>query len=123
MRRINGLEVLEDGESVRAGRLMIYDSRDHQPHYAELTDAQTAMRTRARSEYIKRTCDAWKTAGLVQQDADPSKPDPNAASAVQAQLETWQGRDSVDIARDVERRRRAIHAEFTERLTNAWKSR
>jgi hypothetical protein len=115
--------VLEDGESVKVPVKLMDNARDYQPHYGQLTDAQTAMRVRARSEYIKRTCDAWKTAGRVQQDADPSKPDPDAANAVQAQLETWQGRDPVDIARDVERRRRAIHAEFTERLTNAWKSR
>jgi hypothetical protein len=49
------------------------------------------------------------------------KLDPNAASRVQAQQESWQGRDLAELARDVEARRRAAHAEFSQRLSNAWR--
>jgi hypothetical protein len=49
--------------------------------------------------------------------------DPSAASAVEKQLESWQGRDLAELARDVEKRRAAAHAEFSSQLQNAWKSR
>jgi hypothetical protein len=104
------------------------DLSGHQPGYrtgmsnAAVRDARTAARD-ARNGYVRRTCEAWRTAGRVQskQDADPTEPDPSAANAVEEQLERWQGRDPADLARDVERRRRAQHAEFCNTLSNAWR--
>ena len=104
-------------------RAIAFDARDHQPHFGRPSDAVLDARKQARDAYVRRTCEAWRTGGRVQskQDADPSEPDPNAANAVERQLERWQGRDPVDVARDVERRRRAVHAEFCNTLSNAWR--
>ena len=124
--------VCKDGRGVRVSA-MILDSRrvaltddearDHQPHFGRPSDAVLDARKQARDAYVRRTCEAWRTAGRVQskQDADPSEPDPNAANAVERELETWQGRDPAELARDVEARRRAVHAEFCNTLSNAWR--
>src|SRR5256885_16314639 len=109
-------EIIADGDSVRV-RVDVMDQRrffdfsnveflDHQPHYGRASDAVLDARKQARDAYVRRTCEAWRTAGRVQsnKDADPTEPDPNAANAVQRELETWQGRDPVDVARAVEAR-------------------
>jgi hypothetical protein len=136
----DGDEIVADGESVRCplylcdatqramvAKYGVFDARDHQPGFrsvsdAAVRDARTAARD-ARDAYVRRTCEAWRTAGRVQskQDADPSEPDPNAANAVERELETWQGREPAELARDVEARRRAVHAEFCNTLSNAWR--
>jgi hypothetical protein len=124
-------DIVADGQSVRVPvylmdnvqREIAFDARDHQPHFGRPSDAVLDARKQARDAYIRRTCEAWRTAGRVQskQDADPSEPDPNAANAVERELETWQGRDPAELARAVEARRRRTHAEFSERLSNAWR--
>jgi hypothetical protein len=104
------------------------DARDHQPHFvravtdAAVRDARAAARD-ARDQMIERATNAWRMAGRVQskQDADPTKPDPSAANVAEEELERWQGRDLSDLARAVEARRRAVHAEFSQRLSNAWR--
>jgi hypothetical protein len=110
-------------DSRRFAQLTDDDVRDHQPHFGRPSDAVLDARKQARDAYVRRTCEAWRTAGRVQskQDADPSEPDPNAANAAERELETWQGRDPAELARDVERRRRAVHAEFCNTLSNAWR--
>jgi hypothetical protein len=112
MQRIDGIDVLEDGESLKVP-MMLSDSR---PHFAEPTDAQIRMRNRARDEYVQRTCDAWRTAGRVQDDSDPSA----AANAVETARRKFT--HEMISADDLEQKRRAIHAEFTARLSNAWRS-
>lgn len=49
------------------------------------------------------------------------KLDPNTALGVEKEREAWLGRDPAELARDVEARRRKQHAEFGERLSNAWR--
>ena len=117
------LELMDATQRWVAAKYGAFDARDHQPHFGRPNDAVLDARKQARDAYVRRTCEAWRTAGCVQskQDADPSEPDPNAANAVERQLERWQGRDPVEVARDVERRRRAVHAEFCNTLSNAWR--
>ena len=129
-------DICEDGESVRVPVYLMdatqravagVDLSDHQPGYLRVTDAAVRdARTAAcdaRDAMIKRATEAWRTAGRVQskQDADPTEPDPSAASAVEQELERWQGRDLADLGRAVEAKRRAIHREFSERLSSAWR--
>jgi hypothetical protein len=106
--------------------------------------AARAAATTAYDAMVQRNCSAWKTAGRDQQPDSSSrleewqrhqagprpgtsgeKLDPNAASAVEERLEIERGREGpVDIAklaRDVEARRRKQHAEFSQRLSNAWR--
>jgi hypothetical protein len=105
-------------------RAFAFDGRDHQPHYARPTDAACErLRTEARDEMIRRLCDAWKSQPRDQApDDDPDEDDPSAAAnAVERQLERGRGREPVDVARAVEMRRRAQHAEFAQQLSNAWR--
>jgi hypothetical protein len=120
-------EIVADGESVvcplylcdatqaaMIAKYGVFDARDHQPHFGHPSDAVLDARKQARDAYVRRTCEAWRTAARVQskQDADPGEHDPNAANPVERELETWQGRDPAELARDVEARRRAVYAEF-----------
>ena len=88
----------------------------------------------AYDEMVKRATNAWRRPARDFAEPDmgtrpeelelmrrPSEPDPNAANAVERELETWQGRDPAELARDVEARRRAVHAEFCNTLSNAWR--
>jgi len=110
--------VCKDGRGLRVPMM----TRDHQPGFRSLSDtAVRDARHEARDGYVRRTCEAWRTAGHVQQDADPTKPDPSAAIAIQQQLERWQGRDLAELTEAVEARRRTAHAEFAQRLSNAWR--
>lgn len=124
--------VCKDGRGVRVSA-MILDSRrvaltddearDHQPHFGRPSDAVLDARKQARDAYVRRTCEAWRTAGRVQskQDADPSEPDPADVNAVEKQRENWLGRPIEELARDVEERRRKQHVEFCNTLSNAWR--
>jgi hypothetical protein len=88
-------------------------------------DDPMQQRSAARDAYVRRLRDAWKAQPRDQAppDDDPDEDDPSEpANAVEEQLERWQGRDPVDLARAVERRRRATHAEFSQRVSNAWRA-
>jgi hypothetical protein len=222
--------VVRDGESVRVPvflmdavqrRVAAFDARDHQPHYAELTDEVRKLRsatrteylaglqdawrsparraprkiaaadadpmrrrTEARDAYVERTCEAWRTAGRdaaqpdmgsrpeeLRRRADQGETDPDAAAEIEERLERERGSSDpgadyeqykINLSNawrnptgglkpawaqsppnavaavttpaaankegdvtpaDVEARRRKAHAEFSERLSNAWKSR
>src|SRR5262249_29492320 len=51
---------------------VVLDARNHQPHFATLTDAQCRRRNEAYDAYVQRTCSAWKDAGRVK--PDPTEP-------------------------------------------------
>jgi hypothetical protein len=108
--------ICEDGESVRAPVvIMDSDARSHQPHFARLTDdAILDARRTARAAWIKQMNDAWRRPGRDAADADPSEP-ANVVEAVRRQT-------AHEIsAGEVEARRRAIHAEFSRNLSEAWR--
>jgi hypothetical protein len=99
------------------------DSGGPKSHGSTLPDDDPMRRrTAAYNEMVRRICDAWKTQPRDPDDDldadDPSEP----ANAVEQQLERWQGRDPDDLARAVEARRRATHAEFSQRVSNAWRA-
>jgi hypothetical protein len=115
------------------------DPDHHRPHYARVSDQERERRATMRAQYLADLQAAWKLPahGANQNIQEPghlkitrsnvaraaaTDEDPSArASAVEKQLERWQGRDLSELARDVEARRRATHAEFAERLSNAWR--
>ena len=89
--------------------------------------------------YVKRLQDAWKTPQTKVRpepsftDARRQKPperhlawfktDPNAAGSVEQQQEKWLGSGDLNALRDdVERKRAQQHQEFSESLSNAWKT-
>jgi hypothetical protein len=117
----------------------VFDANDHKPHHPELSPELREFRAKTRSEYLRQISDAWKlpahgfnqnideggrikvTRSNVARAADADE-DPSArASAVEKQLERWQGRDLSELAREVDARRRAAHAEFCNTLSNAWR--
>jgi hypothetical protein len=131
-------DICEDGESVRVP-MMICDASGHRPGRPLLSDEMRKRRRAIRDEYVAALQAAWKspahganqninesghlkvTRNNVARAADADE-DPSArASAVEKQLERWQGRDFSELAREVEARRRAVHAGFAERLSNAWR--
>jgi hypothetical protein len=147
----DGNEIVPPGGSVKVPMTLAdsrrfarfaLDADDHRPHYGrpDVSDARAAARD-ARNEMIRRAERAWRT--LSRDAAEPdasSRPvewqrhlrgprpgesgeqlDPNAAHAVEQELERWQGHDPAELSRDVEARRRKQHAEFGERLSNAWR--
>jgi hypothetical protein len=59
---------------------------------------------------------------LEGRDRLPRAFDPNAATAVEKQMENWNGRDLASLAADVEKRRAVAHSEFAASLSNAWRS-
>jgi hypothetical protein len=101
---------------------------------AAVRDSRAVART-ARADYIQRTCDAWKPRDAAQPDlgstpeqlqrrqrseSDPA--DPDAAKTREREVETWLGRDPAELARDLESKRDAIHAERNASLANAWRT-
>jgi hypothetical protein len=162
-------DVIPDGGSVRVGMLVMdsvqrsiaFDARNHQPHYATPLDhGPQHDKAAARMQWIKQTCDAWKSPAqrsmvdsttpapdarrnLNSADAqslrnavydqmcqrisaawqvrpqdqapdDPYEADPNEANLIEQQ------RKQV-TAEDLERQRRKIHSDFSQRLSEAWR--
>jgi hypothetical protein len=107
-----------------------------QPDLGDAVRDSRAVARTARADYIARTCDAWKPRDAQPDlgtppeelrrprgESDPT--DPSAAKTREREIETWQGRDPAELAelaRDVEARGRAQHAEFSSTLSNAWKA-
>jgi hypothetical protein len=130
--------VARDRETIRVPMYLC----DHQPGYRYVSDAAVRDARKAASEaragYIQRLTDAWRQAGRVADAAEPdsgsrpeddllrrhlgSKTDPNAAREHERQIEHWKGKDLAELTRDVEERRRRNHAEFSQRLSNAWRA-
>jgi hypothetical protein len=107
---IDGLEVLDDGESVRAGRRMINDSlRDHMPHHGERT-VEDATRVRdARDAWVKDLNNSWRNPPRVQDaETGPTNPGPSASNP-------GPGADDPQARRD------AAYNESVDRVQNAWK--
>ena len=116
-------DIVEDGEVVRT-RLIMKDGRDHRPHFLRVTDTEVRLAQRkarnARQMWIRDMTSAWKTRPKDQAPDDDEDNDPAApAEAVATQLENWLGKNVTPA--DVERRRRAQHAEFSRNLENAWR--
>jgi hypothetical protein len=99
-------------------------------------------RTEARDAYVRNLTTAWRRTphkDAAQPDSGSTlaewqahargplpgqsgeKLDPNAAGAIERQLERWRGRDLSELAAEAEAMRRKNHAEFAERLSNAWR--
>jgi hypothetical protein len=123
-----GDRVIEDGESVRCPIFL----KDHRPRFlrasdAEVRDAQRMARD-ARQTWIRGLQDSWRMpsrdAAMPDLDSRPEelmrdRADPAAAAnAVERRLEVERG---ADPAADLERDRRRIHAQFSQRLQNAWR--
>jgi hypothetical protein len=104
------------------------------PGWTRGSDARDARD--ARLEMIKRASEAWRTPAahdaaqpdlgsrleeLRRHQEQPAKADPKAALARAQELENWRGRDLSELAIAVETRRRAIHAEYSRNLENAWR--
>jgi hypothetical protein len=82
---------------------------------------------------VERACNAWKTPArdFSQRDYSTrpeelrrrsSEADPDRANEVEEQLEAWRSPGEIDrLARDLEAKRRAMNADYTRKLENAWR--
>jgi hypothetical protein len=97
------------------------------PPYADSRSAYDQM--------CQRLTDAWRTPvrdapepdlgsrpeelRRPRSESDPA--DPSAARTHKREVEAWKGRDPAELARDLEAKRSAIHAQVRNNLENAWR--
>ena len=118
-------ETARDGEVVRTRMLMMdarrsaFDARDHQPHYAEVSDAMLGALGSARGAWIKQINDAWRTPQRTgdMRSGDAAEPDNSSRAAVMRRH--LRGDDPDDNAAA---RREKAWAAYKDQLSNAWRT-
>jgi hypothetical protein len=128
MRRIDGIDVVEDGESVRVP-MMLTDAAGQRPGFAPVTDKQRQLRQETRDSYIADLTNAWRSPNAWR--TPHSQPDLSTTpeemrrdpAAVANAVEQLRRQTTNEMSADeLEQKRRAIHTDYTARLTNAWRS-
>src|SRR5438876_5187538 len=77
--------VVPPGGSVRVGLLVMdslqkavaFDARNHQPHFAQVSDQERELKARTRAQFLKTLQDAWRSPGrdaTPEPDDDPDDP-------------------------------------------------
>jgi hypothetical protein len=124
-----------DGETVRVPLHMMdamrraiathdfnVNARDHQPHYAQLSDERLVRRAAVRAAWIKQLNDAWRGDAKRRRrdDDDEDDDDDDEVAGAEGQNRTDPdkvGRSAVDAATV----RRAAYDAYCSRLREAWR--
>jgi hypothetical protein len=107
MRKIDGKDVLEDGESVRVP-LMLCDSRQfdatgHRPGFAPITDAVQQQRQQTRDRYISELTNSWRVPAQRPMTTEDAKKPKFGSFA------------------DANQRRSAAYDAYVKRIGEAWR--
>jgi len=130
----------------RAVALHDFNARDHQPHYARLTDEQAKQRSQARDAYVRRLGNAWRDMNPgggftcpechgTGRDPDGDSPDgrcdecggtghveqPNNNSSAQRSDPGPSPDPNLRVGKDAATVRRLAYDAYCQRLRDAWR--